>query len=353
LADHGVQLYIESLEKIRDNAHFKATMTEVNSCYSLFKGRGKTEKVCEHDALLMLLIRELRKGQAATLLGPNYWFVTGDESLSCVDKYINFIPDFRDKTPSSMLCDVWLEMISPFLPLSSRETEAYEAFAMLIKNQFALVPFQIDAKTLVKIQGSWTQYEGLQAGDIIKIQNKEWTRQYLKRLEKAKSEKDKAKTEDLGQLFAKKLEEELRTIMDNKLKKLAQEKQVLSKREALLSTTVEEKKAEIDNAKKIVEAQKEDITRKQELIQLKDKELEREAHFKRQLRTVSTIAGLFLVFSPLVMLVLKALPITLESVTYCAVSLIVGAVLLFFGIAPERANVSVDASMPVPKSKAS
>jgi len=68
---------------------------------------------------------------------------------------------------------------------------------------------------------------------------------------------------------------------------------------------------------------------------------------------VSTITGLFLIFSTVTMMVLRALPLVLESVAFCTVCLVVGAILLYFGIAPERANVSVEAKLNVPVSKES
>lgn len=350
LNEQGIQLYVESTDKIRRNQHFKTIMTQVNTCYQSIKVKNKSAEVCEHDALLMLLVRELR-GQSMAILGPDYWFITGDESLFCVDNRINSISDFKDKTPSSILVDIWLGMISPFLPLSIREKDAYEAFTLLVKHQFGLLPFQIDTEKLVRIQGSWTKYEWLEAEDIIKIQNQEWTKQYLKRLEQVKKQGDNAKAEELGRIFSKKLEEELGKIKDDKIKQLAEEKKTLLDRQALLSTTIEEKMKEISSKQTLIELQKEDIDQKQKAIQSKEKELQKETHFKRQIRVISVIAGLFLIASPLVMLVTKALPLTTESVAYGTASLIVGAILLYFGIAPERADVSVGAKLGVPQSK--
>ena len=355
LNERRIELYIEKMDNIQNNKYFKDIMAQVDLCYLSVKGRSKVGVVCEHDALLMLLMRELRREHKTSMLGPNYWFITGDESLLCVDNRINSIPDFPDKTPSSMLSDVWLEMISPFLPLSIREKDAYEAFSLLVKHQFALVPFQINAEKLVKIQGSWTQYEWLEGQDIVRIQNQEWTKQYLKRLESAKTQKDKAKVEEMGRLFSSKLEEELKKIHDDKLAQLMVEKKTLADREALLSTTLstalEEKAKEIENREKIIESQKKDIEQKKGVIELKDRELEKENHFKRQLRTVATIAGLFLIISPLMMMILRTLPLVLEVVAYYTVSLFVGAILLYFGIAPERANVTVEARVNVSNPK--
>ena len=154
LSEQEIQLYVESLEKIRRNEHFKTIMAHVNTCYQAVKQKSKSGNVCEHDALLMILIRELRRDQSLALLGSNSWFITLDGSLLCVDNLINSIPEFKDKTPSSMLCDIWLEMISPFLPLSVRKREAFEAFAVLVKHQFSLVPSESHSLPFQRIRRS-------------------------------------------------------------------------------------------------------------------------------------------------------------------------------------------------------
>jgi hypothetical protein len=355
LTGQGIFLYVESMDNIKSNKHFGRVTRFVDDCYVSTTGRGKSGRVCEHDALLMLLMRELRREKPKALLGPDYWFITEDHSLFCVDNKINSIADFQDKIPSSMLCDIWLDMISPFLPISTRETDVYDAFTLMVKNQFALVPFQIDTAKLVKIQGTWTQYEWLDAKDVAGILNQDWTKQYLRRLEKAKTEEDKVKAEEMGKAFANKLEEELQKIRDDKLKKLLEDNKALLEKQNLLSAAVEEKMQEIDDKRKqvadiqrVIESQKADLDKQQLTIKLKDRELEKETSFKRRLRIVSAIAGLFLIISPLLVLVTKALPIQPESVAFCTACMIVGAILLYFGIAPERASVAVGANVGLP-----
>jgi hypothetical protein len=47
------------------------------------------------------------------------------------------------------------------------------------------------------------------------------------------------------------------------------------------------------------------------------------------------------------MVILRALPVAPEVMVYYAASLFVGAILLYFGIAPERAKVTVEAKVNV------
>jgi len=250
-----------------------------------------------------------------------------------------------------MLFSIWLDMISPFLTLSLREGDAYETFTMLTKYQFALVPFQIDANKLIKIQGSWTQYEWLEAKDIIRVQNQDWTKQYLRRLDDAKKKQDKVKAEEIGKVFANKLNEELNSIKEDKLKSLTEEKNILLAKEELLVTTVEEKTKEIDERQKIITAQKEIIEQKQDVIKSKDVELEKETSFKRKLRTVAAAAGLLLIVFTILMAIYTISPMTFEKVSFYMIFLIVGAILLFFGIAPERVVVSIVTKLGFPQSK--
>jgi hypothetical protein len=351
LSDNGIQPYVEDLEQINKNKHFETITEYVDECYVLLKRRTKNLLVCEHDATLLILIRNLRKQERNAMLGPNHWFITGDDSLLCVDNKINSLPDFADKVPSSMLFSIWLDMISPFLTIQLREGDAYETFTMLTKYQFALVPFQIDSDTLVKIQGNWTQYEWLEAKDIVRIQNQEWTKQYLRRLDEAKRKEHKSQAEEIGRIFADKLNQELTVIKDEKLKTLSEEKNALLGREELLSKTVQEKTKESDERQKIITAQKEIIGQKQSIIESKDVELEKENTFKRKLRTVITIAGLLLVIFTVLAAVYTISPMTFEKVSFYTVFLIVGAILLFFGLAPERVVVSIVAKLGFPQSK--
>jgi hypothetical protein len=147
LEENGIESYVENLGEVKKHKHFKDIVSFVDGCYVLLKRRNKNLLVCEHDALLLLLVRNLRMNEKKPMLGPNHWFITGDDSLLCVDNRINTLDGFSDKTPSSMLFSVWLDMIAPFLTLKLREGEAYETFTMLTKYQFAIVPFQIDTKT--------------------------------------------------------------------------------------------------------------------------------------------------------------------------------------------------------------
>jgi len=345
-----IEYYTENVDKVLKNPHFETIRDEVDSCYKKVKRKRKRKEVCEHDAFHMLLMRELRKKDKLTFLGPNYWFATGDESLLCVDNKINTLSDYSDKTPSSMLCDLWLEMISPFLPINVREKDAYEAFSMLIKQQFAMIPFEIETDTLLEIQGSWMKYDWLEAKDIVRIQNEEWTRRYITKVREARKEGvPPSKMEELAKVFADKLEKELKIIRDEKLKQLSQKMQTLNEEQIKLYNAIQEQRQTIVVLQELVKSKEEELEQRQDTIKIQEKELEIETHFKRIMRVISAIAGLFLIGSPPAFIILRILPIDVTTVAYCAGSFIVGAILLYFAIAYEKAKVSLEAKLNLSK----
>jgi hypothetical protein len=355
LTDLGIKVDEEDQQKIYKSTHFKEVVDSVGLYYQLLKGRTKSNEACEHDALLLLLVKYLRaKEPQANMLGAKYWFITGDETLARVDEQINGFGEFKDRMPSAILCDVWIEMITPFVPLSNRKIEAQEAFSLLLKQQFNLVPVHLDIEKLTKIQGDWTKYDWLQPEDIIRIQNQEWTKRYIKQVEKAKADKNVNKVEEMGHLFAAKLNSELTQIMDDKVRKLSEEKIVLTEKEDKLSANLELKMKEIEQARAELEEKKKELLKKEQaikesdsIIQTKDRQLVLEATFKRQLRLITTVAGLVLIASPLIMLAFGILPIKFEGVGFAAVFCIIAAILLYSGIAPERVKVALGAKLNV------
>jgi hypothetical protein len=311
----------------------------------LLKQRGKNPLVCDHDALLLMLIRLRRKEEKSPMLGPDHWLITADDTLLCVDNKINFLSEYSDKTPSSMLYEIWLDMISPFLSLNSKESEAFEAFTTLMKYQFAIIPVRIDTQKLVKIQGDWTRNEWLEAKDIIKIQNQAWTQDYLRRLDNVQKRRDTEKAEQVGKIFADKLNDELTHIREDKIANLIAQNKALAERESLLVSTAQEKARESTKLQKTIEEQTAEIVKKQSIIDTKTSELVKENNFKRKLRTLVALVGFFVIIFTIAIAALTFQPMTFEKVAFYTAFLISGALLFFFGIAPERVIVSLIAKL--------
>lgn len=343
-----IDYYTNPSDEVTKSPEYEFVKNAVNKCYQSVKRKKKSLKVREHDAFHMLLIRELREKDEKPLLGPNQWFVTGDESLLCVDNKINSLSAYLDKDPSSMICDLWLEMIMPFLPLNIRESDAYETFSILVKNKFAIIPFEIDTDTLLEIQGSWMKYDWLEAEDIARIQNEEWVKQYVQKVRRARVVGvSTEKMEGLAKVFADKLEQQLNKVKDEKFEQLSKKIDNLTEEQQTLATTLQEQQQTITQQQQTINTQQEELERKQETIQGQTRELKTETDFKRMMRKLSAIAGIFLIGSPPLLIVLKILSMDLPSVGYCAGSFIVGAILVFFAIAYEKAKVSLEARLDV------
>lgn len=137
-------------------------------CASLV-GNTKNKEVSEHDTLHLLLIRKLREEKPSDMLGPQYWFLTLDTSLPCVDQAINEEMLCHGDPPSSLLLENWLELITPFLGPEITATELPEIFATLMKTHFAALPTTINPNDLIEILGPWLNYESLTSEDIQSI----------------------------------------------------------------------------------------------------------------------------------------------------------------------------------------
>lgn len=334
----GIEYYKKDHEEIFKKTYFGGISKSVFDCCYAIKSRKKGERVRKHDAYHLLLIRELRKKEKDTMLGPNHWFATGDETLFCVDNMINRI-GFEDRTPSSMLCSVWLDMISPFLPLTERTEKAREVFSQLIRQQFAIIPFEIKTEDLILIQGEWVKYDWLEAEDIVRIMNEEWVRQSISKIRQARIEKAPiSQMEELASAFSAKMKEELKSLQDKKMKKfqiqideLSQQVQALGAEQATMEETIKQ--------------QQQRIGEQQLTIRNQQKRQEIEDKFKLIMRTATGIAGLVLLLSPLFLVSLKIIPIDIATVLYCGSSFVMGAISLFIAIAYERVKVWLGAKL--------
>jgi len=333
-----IEYYEKEHDGIFKKSYFGEISRQVYKCCLAIKRRRKDERVCDHDAYHLLLIRELRKNEENVMLGPNHWFATGDETLYCVDNVINkFYPE--GKTPSSMLCNIWIDMISPFLPSTIRSEKAREVFSQLIRQQFATMPFEIKTEDLVLIQGEWVKYDWLEAEDIRRIMNEEWTRQYIQKVKWAKIGRVPfSQMEKNATAFAAKLKEELKSLQDRKMAKLQDQIDGLS-------TQVRTLEAGQTTMEQTIIRQQNEIDEKQHTITNQQRRQEVEDKFKLVMRAAAGAAGLILLLSPLVLILLKIIPLDVIAVLYCSVSFIMGAICLFIAIAYEKVKVWLGARL--------
>lgn len=154
LRKRGITEYKEALppfEVYRDGLEGPVT-GYVLTCWKSLTGGIKHVEVAEHDCYHLLLVRKLREVKPTDTLGPQFWFLTFDSSLLCVDNGINKIIGSKYDLPSSIECWAWMELITPYLAPKVLSELGVEVFSDLMKTQLSLLPARISTKKLIAVQ---------------------------------------------------------------------------------------------------------------------------------------------------------------------------------------------------------
>jgi hypothetical protein len=172
-------------------------------------GNIKNKDVAEHDSYHLLLIRKVReKDPSESTLGPNYWFLTFDSSLFCVDRAINEILGRANELPSSIECWAWTEIILPFLGGSIQKDTAHEAFSYIMKTHFRILPARIDTKKLIGIQTAKVDFNKYTVDEIKAILDDEFVSKYWNDVMKTRW----TKQENVKQRAYQKLQERVENV---------------------------------------------------------------------------------------------------------------------------------------------
>jgi hypothetical protein len=319
LRSQGIELYEGDRRDIPELQSFSDIATQVSRCYAQLRDRIKRKEVAEHDAYHLILVRELRKENKDTMIGPSHWFLTLDQTLPCADPLLTDRLSYQDKTMSTMLVDTWIQMIEPFLVGEVGQKQIIEVFSELLKSQFSQIPFRIGTSTILQLQGDWLNYEWLGADDIEKILGDKFVRDYMSRMS------DRAITSEEAQKLTKEVQRELEVRVDA----IADEK--------ITDLTLD--------VSKLKATMKDMETREEEL----KTRLEREDTFRREWRSRSGKLGMLIM---IIGVAFAAAGVFLQqSVPYFAVVISVffigGVILIFFAIAPERVDVDIRADLGV------
>jgi len=245
----GVGLYEDDWKEILERKGFHDIADQVSKCYKKLTNLPKTMKAAEHDAYHLILIRELRRESITTILGPSHWFLTYDRTLPCAEPLVTEKLAYKDRTVSTMLVDIWLQMIEPFLGRDVRERQVAQVFSELLKSQFSQIPFRIGPSKMAELQGEWLNYDWLEPEDIKKILGEKFVSDYLSKLAKLRQEGENTGT--LTEEFKQKLEERVESLASRRIHQLTGrvtdlEEQVRQKedREKLLKTQLSLKEEE-------------------------------------------------------------------------------------------------------------
>ena len=188
----------ENIANNPDMQKLKEIVTEEGERFGLYK----SDVVAEHDAFHILLIQDLRENDKGDFLGPKYYFLTHDRSLSFVEKRF----EEPEVVPSSIFLDDWVQLISPLLAPEQTKT-AKDTYADLFASRLPMLSKTIDEKNFLAFQGDWVDDEDLKPQDIARIIGNKYVRNLREELEQEKKQlTDEERTLIIGPLV-----EELKT----------------------------------------------------------------------------------------------------------------------------------------------
>jgi len=330
LKSFGIEKMESSDMPIRELPYYSEVVEKVSQCWFESHGLEKNFEVASHDAYHLILVKLLRKERGGTeILGPDYWFLTLDHTLDCANPVATTKGGFGDRIPSSVVCDIWLEMITPFLNTSLREQETPKVFAEILQSQFVTVPQGISPRVLAEIQGEWLKYEWLKDEEIERILKKEFVGSLIHKIEEA--EKAGKDSRPLIEELKKQFDTELSRLFDEKMRKMQRMFQESEERIKNFKNTVDQYESRISQLKVYKDT---------------------EERFKRIWRSAAGLLGMILIAISAIILSTNPEP-SFHTMIICCVSIVSGIVLLLIAIAYEqvKAQLTVGTSVSVDMKK--
>lgn len=93
---------------------------------------AKSESVAKHDMRMILKVHELRKEGRGGITGLDVWFLTNDHTLPIVEREIYG----ERKIPASIISEIWMQIISPFISPTITIKDTSIAFSKLLSSNF-------------------------------------------------------------------------------------------------------------------------------------------------------------------------------------------------------------------------
>ncbi|MGD0071584.1 MAG: type II toxin-antitoxin system VapC family toxin [Candidatus Bathyarchaeia archaeon] len=317
---YGIKRYKYDWSAVFQKDYFEETKKAVAQSAEQFRGEPKHPEVARHDAAHLILVRELRDTEKATIFGPNLWFATLDHTLTMaegvLDKY------YPDNPLSTMYCDIWIQMVAPFLTSSKGKANAPEIFAHFISSQFWAKGERINYNDLQVIQGDWLNYSQLNERDIKEILSENFVKSYIK-IAKGFIAEEKDIPEETKTKFTEQLSVKIEDMMSQKLGKF--------------ETELNQQSLQIEELRK-------------ENAGLKSSQNEKvEDQTKTIWRHGSGIMAAILLAVNVYMLLIGRIQLSLYSVPYLLGSGIVICILLMIAIAYDKVEVALKMILRLPK----
>jgi hypothetical protein len=317
---YGIKKTKYEWSSIYQKPFFEEIAQAVAESAEQFRGEPKHPEVAKHDAAHLILVRDLRKPKESTIFGPSLWFATLDHTLtvaeSTLEKY------YPDGSLSTMYCDIWIQMVAPFLT-SSKGKNAPEIFAHFISSQFVVKEGRINYNDLMIIQGDWLTYSKLNEQDIKEILSETFVKNYLKIAKSFIADKKEVPSET-KEKFSEELSIKIERIMSEKLGSFEAEVQ----RQGL---------------------QIEDLRKENETLKAsKSPDLRTDDKTKTVWRHAAGIMAAILLVINAYMLLIGRIQLSIYSVPYLLGSGIVICVLLMIAIAYDKIEVALKMILRLP-----
>lgn len=308
---YGLERFSEDWDEIFEKEFFEEISNRVSGCWKIYAGTAKSKPVARHDAFHLILVRELRRGEQTTVFGPSTWFASLDHTLLCADKVVD--NHYDDKIPSTMNCDIWIQMMAPFLAADVRDSSAPEIFSHFISSQFWVARERVNYEDLKIIQGEWLSYSRLNEQDLREILSEKFVKDYVKSAKSLLSE-DKEIPEEAKEKF---------------------ERELAVKVDSILNRKIEEYQGQLEEKEKELRKLKEESHTVISGAQMKEDTI------KTFWRQVAGVLGSILAIVNIYSIFTRQIALDLYSVPYLLGSWIVICVLLMIAIAYEKVEVAL------------
>lgn len=167
--------------------------------------KPKHETVAIHDAFHLLLIKELRIDESASLMGPDHWFLTQDHTLPCVDRFISRTYQYSEISTPVMVIPLWADIISQLNRRNVTSEDVLDIFVEFIASEFSLTDINIDVDVVIATQGDWMNYVWMSEEKILGILNQKFALDYSSKLHASIGAKDFVVQDQLRAAFFEKL----------------------------------------------------------------------------------------------------------------------------------------------------
>ena len=224
------------LEEVDDEIDLDSEDAQLLKTQLLNRAQYKRPELLEHDAYMILRVRKLRDTKP-DLTGHKAWMLTTDHSLALAERDMYG----KDYAHASVLPEIWLEIISPFVSPQITINDRSYAFTKLFSTNFS--SHKISLNSLSTLLSAFWNTEGIDEKHLEMIIGNDFIKEQLSQIQKSIDEGEDPPLEKIKPM----LQEGLKLIQkdfDQKLHKAASDhKQELNS----MQNTIDDLKTSVAN----------------------------------------------------------------------------------------------------------